>query len=125
MRSLRSSLTAAVGADSRERGDTPCCSSGTTGPRAHHDVEIIDEDGKVLARKRLPEGLAGITQLHELIAHHLGEPVGDPAAWPPVVVGIETDRGAWVASLVAAGYEVFAINPRMASRYRDRHSESA
>ena len=68
----------------------------------HHDVEIIDEDGKVLARKRLPEGLAGITQLHELIAHHLGEPDGDPAAWPPVVVGIETDRGAWVASLVAA-----------------------
>ncbi len=90
----------------------------------HHDVEIIDEDGKVLARKRLPEGLAGITQLHELIAHHLGEPDGDPAAWPPVVVGIETDRGAWVASLVAAGYEVFAINPRMASRYRDRHSMS-
>ena len=63
----------------------------------HHDVEIIDEDGKVLARKRLPEGLAGITQLHELIAHHLGEPDGDPTTRPPVIVGIETDRGAWVA----------------------------
>lgn len=90
----------------------------------HHDVEIVGADGRVLARKRLPEGLAGITLLHEMIAHHLGEPHPDPAARPPVVVGIETDRGAWVASLVAAGYQVFAINPRMASRYRDRHSMS-
>jgi hypothetical protein len=38
-----------------------------------------------------------------------------------VVVGIETDRGMWVAALVAAGYSVFAINPLSASRYRDRH----
>ena len=36
----------------------------------------------------------------------------DPAeAAARVKVGIETDRGPWVASLVAAGYEVFAINP--------------
>lgn len=26
----------------------------------HHDVEIVDEQGRRLARKRLPEGLAGI-----------------------------------------------------------------
>ena len=25
----------------------------------HHDVELVDEDGTVLARKRFPEGLAG------------------------------------------------------------------
>jgi hypothetical protein len=28
---------------------------------AHHDIEIEDEAGRVLARRRLPEGLAGIT----------------------------------------------------------------
>jgi hypothetical protein len=28
----------------------------------------------------------------------------------------------WVASLVAAGYEVYAVNPMVAARYRDRHS---
>ena len=39
-------------------------------------------------------------------------------------VGIETDRGPWVQALVAAGYEVFAINPMSASRYRERHSTS-
>ncbi len=38
------------------------------------------------------------------------------------MVGIETDRGLWVGALVAAGYVVYAINPRAVSRYRDRHS---
>jgi len=49
-------------------------------------------------------------------------PVADAAA--RVKIGIETDRGPWVASLVAAGYEVFAINPMSAARYRERHSTS-
>ena len=39
-------------------------------------------------------------------------------------VGIETDRGPWVQALVAAGYEVFAINPMSVARYRERHSTS-
>ena len=39
-------------------------------------------------------------------------------------VGIETDRGSWVAALVAAGYEVFAVNPLSVARYRERHSTS-
>jgi hypothetical protein len=34
----------------------------------HHDVEIVDEQGSRLARRRLPEGLDGITRLHALIA---------------------------------------------------------
>src|SRR4051795_588843 len=41
-----------------------------------------------------------------------------------VKVGIETDRGSWVGALVAAGYEVFAINPLSVARYRERHSTS-
>ena len=38
-----------------------------------------------------------------------------------VVVGIETDRGLWVGALIGAGYQVYAINPKAVSRYRDRH----
>ena len=38
----------------------------------HHDVEVMDERGKVLARGRLPEGVAGMARLHELIGRHLG-----------------------------------------------------
>jgi transposase len=41
-----------------------------------------------------------------------------------VAVGIEADRGTWVSALVAAGYQVYAINPMSAARYRERHSTS-
>ncbi len=86
----------------------------------HHDVEVMDEAGKVLARKRLPEGVAGIAQLHGLVGAHLGEEPDEAQ----VVVGIETDRGPWVAALIAAGYLVFPVNPLQASRYRERHGVS-
>ncbi|HEX8969988.1 IS110 family transposase [Oryzihumus sp.] len=84
---------------------------------AHHDVEVVDETGTVLARRRLPEGVVGVSALHALVADHLGQSE-DPQA---VVVGIETDRGPWVAALVAAGYTVYAVNPAQAAQYRARH----
>jgi transposase len=93
----------------------------------HHDVEIVDDTGRVLARRRLSEGLDGITRLHALVGEHLPEGWAD---WDPaevagmVKVGIETDRGPWVTALVATGYEVFAINPMQVARYRERHSTS-
>jgi transposase len=86
----------------------------------HHDVEVMSEAGKVLVKRRLPEGVAGMARLHELIGEHLGE----DADGAEVVVGIETDHGPWVAALVAAGYTVFAVNPLQASRYRERHGVS-
>jgi transposase len=86
----------------------------------HHDVELMDAAGRVLGRKRLPEGVAGMARLHELI----GEQLGDDADGAEVVIGIETDRGPWVAALAAAGYTVFGVNPLQASRYRERHGVS-
>jgi hypothetical protein len=68
----------------------------------HHDVELVDDEGQVLARRRLPEGIEGIAGLHALVADHLPE---DWAELEPeqvqalVKVGIETDRGPWVAAL--------------------------
>jgi transposase len=93
----------------------------------HHDVEVVDDDGRRLASVRLPEGLEGVTRLHALVARFV------PAEWAEldpveaasrVKIGIETDRGGWVAALVAGGYEVFAINPMSVARYRERHSTS-
>ena len=84
---------------------------------AHHDVEVVDAEGAVLARRRLPEGVAGLAGLHALIADHLGE-ADEP---DQVLVGIETDRGPWVQALVAAGYVVYRINPLQVARYRERH----
>jgi transposase len=86
----------------------------------HHDVEVMNEQGKVLARRRLPEGVAGMTGLHELTGRYLGEEAQDAE----VVIGIETDRGPWVAALAAAGYTVYPVNPLQASRYRERHGVS-
>jgi transposase len=86
----------------------------------HHDVELMDEAGKVLVKRRLPEGAAGIAQLHGLVGAYLGEEPDEAQ----VIIGIETDRGPWVAALAAAGYLVFAVNPLQAARFRDRHGVS-
>jgi hypothetical protein len=59
----------------------------------HHDIEIHDETGRRLTRRRLPEGPEGMAQLHALVADHADDPA-------EVVVGIETDRGLWVGALV-------------------------
>jgi transposase len=80
----------------------------------HHDVEVQDEHGRRLTRRRLPEGVAGVAALHDLLV----EVVDNPAE---VVVGIETDRGLWVAALVGAGYQVYAVNPKAVARYRERY----
>ena len=86
----------------------------------HHDVEIQDETGRKLAARRLPEGAAGITRLHELIAAHL-EQDGDPGQ---VAVAIETDRGLWVQALTAAGYQVYGLNPKQVARFKERYNLS-
>jgi hypothetical protein len=72
---------------------------------AHHDVEIEDETILVLARHRLPEGLAGITTLHELVAEHL-----DPTAEAEQVQGHRNRSSALGAGVVGGRLCVFAIN---------------
>jgi transposase len=79
----------------------------------HHDVCVLDGDGRVLAERRFQEGLAGMSQLQELIAAHAGDP-------SEVLVGSETDQGMWVEYLLAAGFGVVAVNPKSVARYRER-----
>ena len=93
----------------------------------HHDIEVQDDQGHRLARARLPEGIAGLARLHELMAEHLTEDDVDPETGfvaHSVAIGIETDRGTWVSALVAAGYQVFPLNPLQVARYRERHGAS-
>jgi transposase len=71
----------------------------------------------VLAKQRIPDGLGGVAELYALVARHAEDP-------GQVVVGIETDRGLLIGALVAAGYQVYAVNPLAVSRYRDRHAVS-
>ena len=67
----------------------------------HHDVELMDETGRTLARARLSEGAAGMARLHALIGEHAG--AGEEEVL--VRVGI-------------------AVNPLQAARYRERHAVS-
>lgn len=80
----------------------------------HHDIHVMNAEGKKLAARRFPEGVAGVSAFHAVIAEHATDP-------HEVLVGIETDHGLWVTSLVAAGYRVYAVNPKAVARYRDRH----
>jgi hypothetical protein len=90
---------------------------GVDWAEAHHDLCVLAEDGRVLARGRISDDLAGVGRLHQLVGEH-AEMAGQ------VVVGIETDRGLLAGALVTAGYQVYAVNPLAVSRYRDRHSLS-
>jgi Transposase/Transposase IS116/IS110/IS902 family len=90
---------------------------GVDWAEAHHDVHVADEEGRRLSKARLPEGVEGIARFHELVGAHVEDP-------EQVAIGIETDRGLFVSALVAAGYQVYAVNPMSTSRYRDRHSTS-
>ena len=90
---------------------------GVDWAEAHHDVHVADEEGRRLSKARLPEGVEGIARFHELVGAHVEDP-------EQVVIGIETDRGLFVSALVAAGYQLYAVNPMSTSRYRDRHSSS-
>jgi transposase len=84
----------------------------------HHDVAVIDNDGRVVARGRVGNDAAGFARLLTLLAE-----AGDSAD-DPIPVGIETDRGLWVAALRETGRVIYPINPLAASRYRARYALS-
>jgi transposase len=83
----------------------------------HHDVELMDGSGRRLAKARLPEGVTGMARLHAMIGNQVGD---EPDEDVEVVIGIETDRGPWVAALTAADYTVMAVNPLQAAEFRRR-----
>ena len=99
------------------KGTTALIFVGVDWAEAHHDLCVLDEEGAVLGRARVPEGVEGVARIHALVADHIEEPAD-------VVLGIEIDRGLLVGALVAAGYQLYAINPMAVARYRDRHAVS-
>jgi transposase len=84
---------------------------------AHHDVALVDSEGRVRARCRIGTGVSGFSALVELIAEHGGCPEDTPVA-------IETDKNLLVVALAGAGFTVYPINPRAVARYRERHAQA-
>ena len=63
----------------------------------HHDVELMDGGGRRLAKARLPEGVAGIARLHELIGSFAEE--GLDWRWKTVALGFAAASGAAAVGL--------------------------
>ena len=79
-----------------------------------HDVALVDEHGKLVAKKRIHETVEGWQQLLDLLAA-----AGDTPE-QPVPVAIETPRGLLVSALRATQRQVYSINPLAVARYRER-----
>lgn len=84
----------------------------------HHDIALVDGEGKLVAKRRIDESPAGFAELTAMLAA-----AGDSAA-DPVPVAIETPRGLLVAALRATGRPVYPVNPLAVARYRERTSVS-
>jgi hypothetical protein len=84
----------------------------------HHDIALVDDDGKLIAKRRINESLGGLAELTAMLAG-AGDRVEEP-----IPVAIETPRGLLVAVLRATGRPVYPINPLAVARYRERTSMS-
>ena len=84
----------------------------------HHDIAVVDADGRIVVTERIGNDLVGFARLVELLAD-AGETADDL-----VPVAIETSKGLLVAALAASGRTAYSINPLSTSRYRDRHRTS-
>ena len=80
--------------------------AGVDWAEAHHDVHFKTRTARRLAGGRLRRGSRASP----------GSTIWLPRTRSPgeVVIGIETDRGLFAAALAAAGYQVFAVNPKSA-----------
>src|SRR5262245_64991772 len=58
----------------------------------HHDIEIVNEQGRRLVRRRLPESLDGVTRLHALIASVMPSEWADLPARDTAAPGQDRDR---------------------------------
>lgn len=99
----------------------------------HHDVAVVDAEGNQLVKRRISDDVSGFTELRLLLERVIGQHGGGAPVMavdePVDIVGsveiaIETDRGLLVAALRAAGFRVWAINPKAVDRYRDRYASS-
>jgi transposase len=77
--------------------------------RDHHDVVIVDRQGKIVEQFRFEHSQEGWEQWRK-----------KTASFAPLAVAIETSFGAAVDQLLRGEAAVYPVNPKSAQRYRDR-----
>ena len=78
-----------------------------------HAACVLASSGSVLRRLKVAHSPAGVRVLQAAVAAHEAEPA-------QVLVAIERPDGLLVEALLAAGYTVYALNPKAVERYRGR-----
>ena len=79
----------------------------------HHDVVVVNQEGKVVKDLTFEHTAEGWAKWKELVA-----------AFPHLAVAIETNQGAAIEELLQSGVAVYPVNPKSAERYRDRKAPS-
>jgi len=79
----------------------------------HHDIVIVDREGKIVADFRIEHSAAGWKQWQTRIEKYNG-----------VAVCIETSQGAAIEKLLETGCAIYPINPKSSKRFRERKVSS-
>ena len=80
-----------------------------------HQVCVLDGTGREVTQRVVAHTAVAVRGFVDWLRAQVG---GDLAT---VAVGIETPRGALVATLMEQGLAVYAVNPKQLDRFRDRH----
>ena len=79
-----------------------------------HDIALLDEAGQLVDSWRITHDAAGVKALLARMGQEGGPDV--------VLVGMESGAPLLLDQILGAGYTLYAINPKQADRYRDRHT---
>jgi transposase len=63
----------------------------------HYDIAVVDDNGRLVAKQRIAESVAGFRELLELLAVH------GQSSHEPLPIAIETAKGLLPAALRAVG----------------------
>jgi transposase len=77
----------------------------------HHDVEVVDEQGKRVGRQRVAHSHEGLNQLQAWLLQIAGDP-------EQLACIVETNHGLLITFLLEAGIPVYPVNPKMANQLR-------
>jgi len=84
----------------------------------HHDVYITDDTACMLDSFAIPHSYAGMEELEKRLAKF-------SAIRQNILIAIESHQGLLIWNLLERGYQVYLINPKAMSRYRDRYRMSS
>lgn len=87
--------------------------AGLDWARDHHDIIIVDRQGRIVADWRIPHSLEGWQDFGAKIK-----------SYPAVAVALETSQGAVVDQLLQLECTVYPVNPHSAKSYRERKAPS-